>query len=104
MVAEVFDKKHKHVLEAIDELVKGVAEKSADLFYEDTYTHPQLLLAQLLKRFEDTVRQIVREEVVAALKTSQTIESYTQKETAALLKISEPTLIERRKKRRDTSL
>ena len=59
---------------------------------------PQLLLAQLLKGFEDTLRLIVREEVAAALKASQTIESYTQKETAALLKISEPTLIERRKR------
>lgn len=39
-VAEVFDKQHKHVLEAIDDLV-GVVENSADLFYEDTYTHPQ---------------------------------------------------------------
>lgn len=57
-----------------------------------------LIIGQLLKGFEDTVRQIVREEVAAALKASQTIKSYTQKETAALLKISEPTLIERRKK------
>lgn len=39
-VAENFDKQHKHVLEAIDELV-GVVENSADLFYEDTYIHPQ---------------------------------------------------------------
>ncbi|MDT2832209.1 Rha family transcriptional regulator [Vagococcus carniphilus] len=39
-VAEVFDKQHKHVLEAIDDLV-GVVENSADLFMEDTYTHPQ---------------------------------------------------------------
>ena len=39
-VAESFDKQHKHVLEAIDEL-RGVAENSADLFYEDSYTHPQ---------------------------------------------------------------
>lgn len=40
-VAEVFEKQHKHVLEAIDELIKGVAENSADLFMEDTYIHPQ---------------------------------------------------------------
>ncbi|NSO12416.1 Rha family transcriptional regulator, partial [Enterococcus faecalis] len=40
-VAEVFEKQHKHVLEAIDELKQGVAENSADLFYEDTYIHPQ---------------------------------------------------------------
>lgn len=39
-VAENFDKQHKHVLEAIDELVR-VVENSADLFYEDTYIHPQ---------------------------------------------------------------
>lgn len=39
-VAENFDKQHKHVLEAIDELV-GVVENSTDLFYEDTYIHPQ---------------------------------------------------------------
>lgn len=40
-VAEVFGKSHRHVLEAIDELKKGVAENWADLFYEDTYVHPQ---------------------------------------------------------------
>lgn len=57
-----------------------------------------LIIGQLLKGFEDTLRLIVREEVAAALKASQTIESYTQKEAAQLLKISEPTLIERRKR------
>ena len=41
LVAEKFQKNHRHVLEAIDELVKGVAEKSADLFHETTYVHPQ---------------------------------------------------------------
>ncbi len=51
-VAEVFRKEHKVVLKAIDELKEGVAENSADsfdgvaqnyadLFYEDTYIHPQ---------------------------------------------------------------
>lgn len=40
-VAEVFEKQHKHVLEAIDEVIKGVVENSADLFMEDTYIHPQ---------------------------------------------------------------
>lgn len=40
-VAENFEKNHKDVLESIDQLSKGVAEKSADLFYETTYTHPQ---------------------------------------------------------------
>lgn len=39
-VAENFEKQHKHVLAAIDDLV-GVVENSADLFYEDTYIHPQ---------------------------------------------------------------
>ncbi len=40
-VAESFDKKHRHVLTAIDELKEGVAENCADLFWEDTYVHPQ---------------------------------------------------------------
>ncbi|MCY9807062.1 phage antirepressor KilAC domain-containing protein [Lentilactobacillus senioris] len=40
-VAETFRKDHRHVLEAIDSIKKGVAENWADLFYEDTYTHPQ---------------------------------------------------------------
>lgn len=39
-VAEVFEKKHKHVLEAIDDL-RGAAENSADLFQESSYVHPQ---------------------------------------------------------------
>lgn len=36
-VATDFGKQHKYVLEFIDELKKGVAEKSADLFIEKTY-------------------------------------------------------------------
>ena len=40
-VATDFGKQHKHVLEVIEELKKGVAEKSADLFTERTYQHPQ---------------------------------------------------------------
>lgn len=40
-VAESFEKKHRHVLTAIDELKEGVAENWADLFWEDTYIHPQ---------------------------------------------------------------
>lgn len=40
-VAENFDKQHKHVLEAIDELTEGLAENSANLFYETEYVHPQ---------------------------------------------------------------
>lgn len=39
-VADTFNKHHKHVLEAIDEM-KRVAENSADLFHESTYEHPQ---------------------------------------------------------------
>ncbi len=40
-VAHDFGKQHKHMLEIIEELKKGVAEKSADLFIEKTYQHPQ---------------------------------------------------------------
>lgn len=40
-VAEYFKKNHKHVLVAIEELKEGVAENWADLFYDDTYIHPQ---------------------------------------------------------------
>lgn len=40
-VAETFGKEHKVVLKAIDELKQGVAQNYADLFYEDTYIHPQ---------------------------------------------------------------
>lgn len=40
-VAETFKKDHRHVLEAIDSIKKRVAENWADLFYEDTYIHPQ---------------------------------------------------------------
>lgn len=40
-VAEVFEKEHKVVLKAIDELKEGVAQNYANLFYEDTYIHPQ---------------------------------------------------------------
>lgn len=40
-VAEIFDKSHKHVLEACDNLMKGVAENWSSLFYESSYIHPQ---------------------------------------------------------------
>lgn len=40
-VAEKFGKEHRHVLTAIDEIVKGYAENSADLFEEAEYIHPQ---------------------------------------------------------------
>ena len=38
-VAETFNKNHRDVLAAIDDLKEGVAENYADLFYEDTYIH-----------------------------------------------------------------
>lgn len=40
-VAENFEKEHKHVLDSIDVLVKGVAENSADLFIQSEYIHEQ---------------------------------------------------------------
>lgn len=41
-IAEKFGKQHKHVIDAIEELKKGVAEISADpMFIESTYQHPQ---------------------------------------------------------------
>ena len=41
VVTEKFGKQHKHVLDSIEELIKGVAEKSADLFIPSQYQHPQ---------------------------------------------------------------
>lgn len=40
-VAATFNKNHRDVLAAIDDLKEGVAENYADLFYEDSYIHPQ---------------------------------------------------------------
>lgn len=40
-VAETFEKNHRDVLKAIDDLKEGVAQNYADLFYEDEYIHPQ---------------------------------------------------------------
>lgn len=41
-IAEKFGKQHKHVIDAIEELKKGVAEISADpMFIESAYQHPQ---------------------------------------------------------------
>jgi len=40
-VARNFEKEHKHVLDSIDSLIEGVAEKSADLFIPSTYQHKQ---------------------------------------------------------------
>lgn len=40
-IAESFERNHRDVLKAVDDLKEGLAEKYADLFWEDTYTHPQ---------------------------------------------------------------
>lgn len=40
-VAANFEKDHRAVLKAIDDLKEGLAQKYADLFWEDTYIHPQ---------------------------------------------------------------
>lgn len=40
VVAETFEKTHNHVLRDIDAL-KGVVQNWTDLFYEDSYVHPQ---------------------------------------------------------------
>lgn len=40
-IAENFEKEHRNVLQSIEEIKKGVAEKSADLFIESKYQHPQ---------------------------------------------------------------
>lgn len=40
-VAEVFEKNHRDVLKAIDDLKEGVAENYADLFLEGDYIHQQ---------------------------------------------------------------
>lgn len=40
-IAEDFEKEHRNVLQSIEEIKKGVAEKSADLFIESEYQHPQ---------------------------------------------------------------
>lgn len=53
-----------------------------------------LILSQLDAYF----RRIIREEVAAALKANQTTDAYSQKETAKILGMSEPTLISERKK------
>ncbi len=41
LIAKDFEKQHKHVLDSIEEIKKGLAEKSADLFIESQYQHPQ---------------------------------------------------------------
>ncbi len=40
-VAESFEKRHDHVLRDLDELKEGVTQNWGDLFWEDTYIHPQ---------------------------------------------------------------
>ena len=40
-VAETFEKRHDHMLRDLDELKEGVTQNWGDLFWEDTYIHPQ---------------------------------------------------------------
>lgn len=40
-IADTFEKEHRAVLKAVDDLKVGLAQKYADLFWEDTYIHPQ---------------------------------------------------------------
>lgn len=40
-IADNFERNHRDVLKAIDDLKEGVAENYADLFWEDSYIHPQ---------------------------------------------------------------
>ena len=40
-VAETFERNHRDVLAATDDLKEGVAENYADLFWDDSYIHPQ---------------------------------------------------------------
>ena len=40
-VAEAFERNHRDVLKAIDDLKEGLAQKFADLFWEEAYTHSQ---------------------------------------------------------------
>lgn len=40
-VSETFSKRHDHVLRDLDELKEGVTQNWGDLFWEDTYIHPQ---------------------------------------------------------------
>lgn len=58
----------------------------------------QLLITQLLSVLDNYIRKVIREEVSAAIKASQTTDAYPQKETAKILGMSEATLISERKK------
>ena len=51
----------------------------------------------LLSQFDAYFRRVIREEVGAAIKASQTTDAYPQKETAQILGMSEATLIKKRK-------
>lgn len=57
----------------------------------------QLLITQLLSALDNYIRKVIREEVSAAIKASETIDAYPQKETAQILGMSEATLIKKRK-------
>lgn len=54
----------------------------------------------LLSQLDTYFRRVIREEVGAAIKASQTTDAYSQKETAKILGMSEATLISERKKGR----
>lgn len=41
VVSDYFDKKHKHVLEAIDSLLNNPQDGTHEMFKEETYKHPQ---------------------------------------------------------------
>ena len=58
----------------------------------------QLLITQLLSAIDAYFRRVIREEVGAVIKASQTTDAYSQKETAKILGMSEATLISERKK------
>lgn len=54
----------------------------------------------LLSQLDGYIRRVIREEVGAVIKASQTTDAYPQKETAKILGMSEATLISERKKGR----
>lgn len=51
----------------------------------------------LLSQLDGYIRRVIREEVGAVIKASQTTDAYSQKETAKILGMSEATLIKKRK-------
>lgn len=57
----------------------------------------QLIITQLLSTLDKYIREVIREEVSAAIKANKTTDAYPQKETAHILGMSEATLIKKRK-------